>query len=293
MPGTDQRGPASGPSGANRPGTAATATLAIPGDDRRTSVAAAAALPTADAIPDTHAVVVLEARENVDLYVVNVARKQIARRLTTSAEWDRAPSLSPDRQTVAYLSGRGEQTMLRVIAVDGTGDRQLFASPPPGCAEQGRPSWNPADPAVLVLVCSKGEQRSLRLVTVDGQLLQVFDLGGLLPLDPAFAPDGSRIVYSASGIDDAGGGSLYTIAVDGGSEPVRLTDSAPGTDAGAVFSPNGENIVFRRRVDNGTRAGNFEIYLMNADGSDPRVLAADPAQDSGPGWSPGGPGSCS
>ncbi len=264
------------------------ATFVVPGDGRQVGDAATAMpLPTADPLPETHAVVVFEMRGNIDLYAINVARKSLTARLTSADGLDRGPALAPDRQTVAYLSGEGEDATLRVVAVDGSGDRPLYATPPPGCPQQGRPSWNPADATELAVVCVDGDQRSLRIVGIEGQLRQVVDINGLLPVDPSFTRDGSRIVFSADPAGGANGGSLYSVEADGRSEPVQLTDSPPGSDTGAVFSPSGQQIVFRRLLA-GTEGGNPEIFLMNADGSDQRALAPDPARDSGPGWSPDG-----
>jgi len=266
--------------------------FAVPSDSRLTTTATAEQdplpLPASAALPDSHVVVVLEADDNLDLYVVDVASRAVVRRLTDDGGSDRAPSLSPDRRTIVYLRGTNGASTLRVTATDGQGDRPLFAQPVEGCPDMGRPSWNPVDPEFLVLACTDGAERALRLVTLDGEVMHTLDVGGMYPFDPTFSPDGKTILYSASGIAHSGGGSLYTIAADGSGEPIRLTDGAPGADGGPTWSPTGEQIAFRRRVDNGTRAGNFEIFVINVDGSDPRVLAADPAQDSGPAWSPDG-----
>ena len=94
------------------------------------------------------------------------------------------------------------------------------------------------------MVCVDGDQRSLRIVGIDGQLRQVVDINGLLPVDPSFTRDGSRIVFSADPAGGANGGSLYSVEADGRSEPVQLTDSPPGSDTGAVFSPSGQPVSY-------------------------------------------------
>jgi Tol biopolymer transport system component len=78
------------------------------------------------------------------------------------------------------------------------------------------------------------------------------------------SPDGRTVAYwardTAAG---ANGGSIYTVAVDGSSEPLQLTDRKAGSDADPAWSPDGTMIAFRRRGSN----DNFDVYLMRSDGS--------------------------
>ena len=142
--------------------------------------------------------------------------------------------------------------------------------------------------------------------------------------DPAWSPDGTRIVFQSnrSGNDD-----VYVMNADGTAE-TRLTTSpasdvnpswGPATTRSIVFSSNrdGDAEIFVMNEDgsnqtqltrndgpsdavpawspDGTkiaftsnRDGNYEIYVMNADGSAQTRLTTDSASDVSPSWSPDG-----
>jgi TolB protein len=99
------------------------------------------------------------------------------------------------------------------------------------------------------------------------------------------SPDGRTVAYwGYDALGGLNGGSIYTVALDGRSRPVRLTDRPPGSDADPAWSPDGSMIAFRRRIAN----DNFDVYLMQSDGSDVRPLVSTPAMDEKPAWSPDG-----
>jgi Tol biopolymer transport system component len=88
------------------------------------------------------------------------------------------------------------------------------------------------------------------------------------------SPDGRAVAYWASDISNGpNGGSIYTVATDGSSTPVQLTDRKAGSDADPAWSPDSSMIAFRRRVAN----KNYDVYVMRVDGSDVRAVASGPA----------------
>ena len=94
---------------------------------------------------------------------------------------------------------------------------------------------------------------------------------------PAWSPDGSRIVFTSTRGDrwdvelvDA----LYELEIDAeGSEPKRLT---PPDESGSMasFSPDGELIAYRQEPEDGTYPHHGQIAVMRPDGGDRRVLTA-------------------
>ena len=90
--------------------------------------------------------------------------------------------------------------------------------------------------------------------------------------DPAFSPDGRRLVYTTWSDDEYG--SIWLMDLRSG-EARRLTER-PGHYATPRFSPDGERIVFRRGEGNGLR-GTLHgtepgLYWMDADGGEMTLI---------------------
>ncbi len=109
-------------------------------------------------------------------------------------------------------------------------------------------------------------------------------------LDPAFFPDGRKIVFvrEVPGPDPFGPAAsqeIWTINTDG----TGARNLAPGTEP--AVSPDGTKIAFERGVgDAGSHeSGNHEIFTMNADGSGVRQLTSTPnRREQHPNFSPDG-----
>ena len=115
----------------------------------------------------------------------------------------------------------------------------------------------PNDPAVFVVDADGGNERRL---TSRGQVSG----------DPAWSPDGDRIVLSRDG-------QVYVMNADG-SDQQQLTSDGGGDP---VWSPDGGRVVFVRFVD-----GDSEVFVVGADGSDQQQLTSEGGAD--PVWSPDG-----
>ena len=105
---------------------------------------------------------------------------------------------------------------------------------------------------------------------------------------PAWSPDGSRLLYVAPGGKAANGQDLGLdiFLLDfsqPGSAPLNLTARA-GDDTDPAWSPDGKQIVF---TNNGRSDKIRMIDLMNADGSGLRRLSVD-LEEFSPAWSPEG-----
>ena len=194
------------------------------------------------------------------------------------------PVLSEDRRTIIYINYVAGG--LRTMAADGSGDRALIKPPSKGCGQITRVSWSPADQSIMVIECrTKGRPDRLFVIKLDGTVVRELKTGQPRIEDPMISPDGHTVAYwardTAAG---ANGGSICTVAVDGSSEPVQLTDRKAGSDADPAWSLDGTMIAFRRRGSN----DNFDVYVMRSDGSGVRSVAAGPSVEEKPAWSPDG-----
>lgn len=90
----------------------------------------------------------------------------------------------------------------------------------------------------------------LFLLNLETQELRQLTRAGLRNVEPAWSPDGRRIVYASHRED--GAAQLYVLDVERGGEPARLTELALGANR-PVFSPDGKRIAFVSRVYKGCK----------------------------------------
>jgi len=222
-----------------------------------------------------------------DLYAVDSATAETVARLTDGAGGPQAPVLSPDRGSVVYVQSSAISGTVRTVAVDGSGDRALWAGRPGDCQTFFRPAWNPIDQTRLAVPCvtTKGSY-ALLIIGVDGAgtVHATIDTGLASVADVSYSPDGRTLTYRGSDSVDGTTSAIYTQPADGSVAPTRLTDGTTA-DGGPMFSPDGGRIVFTRSTPGGTGS---TITLMNADGSDPQPLTDGAAHDQDPVWSPDG-----
>jgi len=150
------------------------------------------------------------------LWIMNADGSDL-RRLHRGSE----PSWSPNGRWIAFTGLDG----VRLIRPNGRGIRRVAA----GMAEH--PSWSPngrwiayAGPGGIWIVNAAGNDR--RRVTH----------AAVADRMPAWAPDGSRIVFSRSSDVGSGGTHLWTIKIDG-SGARRVTSHADRIDWNAAWQP--------------------------------------------------------
>ena len=131
----------------------------------------------------------------------------------------------------------------------------------------------------IALSSDRGGSLDLWLMDADGRNLRrlTTDLG--TEGEPAWTPDGMRIIYTAS--SKAGLPQLASIRPDGTDNRVLTT---AGGNRSADVSPDGSTIAFVS-----TRDGNAKIYLMALDGSGQRRLTTKGSdRESNPRYLPNG-----
>ncbi len=104
-------------------------------------------------------------------------------------------------------------------------------------------------------------------------------------IEPAWSPDGTRIVF-ASGRDDPSNLQLYMMNADGSAQHRLLQDVRPYDNWGPAWSPDGNWIAFQTNRD--VRSQGFDIYMVREDGTDEHPLVVGEGNQYHVDWSPDG-----
>jgi Tol biopolymer transport system component len=115
--------------------------------------------------------------------------------------------------------------------------------------------------------------------------------------DPAWSPDGTKLVYVAAHFNGESSG-LVVVNANGSGEPAHISTTSEAADP--AWSPDGTRIAFvgREGTHFPTEEGfPYYLYVINADGSGSTRIVKDtpifssfayPPEASGPSWSPDG-----
>lgn len=237
--------------------------------------------------------------------------------LTNNSSSEYAPVLSPNLQTMVFMSNQtGLWQLMGLDLLTQTqypltnnsadnyhphfspdGQRLLFASKQSGDWEIYSMALNGSDwqqltsrPGDDVYPSLSADGQWLVYMSQRGQGWGVYVMGANGDNDrvvvdtpagetfPTFAPDGQTIVFQS---DQDGNHEIYTIPWTGGL-PSRLTNN-PARDANPVYSPDGQWIVFES-----DREGNYELFGIRPDGSDLHNLTNHSAREQLPAFSADG-----
>lgn len=186
-----------------------------------------------------------------DLRVADVTTGRV-RRLTRGMR-ARDPDVAPDGSRVVFVRQRGDRTELAVVGIDGRGQADLTRSAPG--VQWARPRFSPDGRAIAASRLLPTGELDLVLVDADGATLRALTADRAKDVEPAWTPDGKRLVFRS---DRDGVSNLYALAIDGGAM-VRLTNVVGGAFAPDV-SPDGRTVVFSVY-----RAAGYDVHVMPLD----------------------------
>jgi len=191
---------------------------------------------------------------------------------------DIQPALSPDGQTVVFISDRdGRADVFRTSATGGPA-----VNLNPTLADKDTPIFS-LDGSTIAFATNRAGDWDIYLMDANGSNARVAVEGlGTDELHPSFTPDGLALAFSSNRAD--GNWDIYTATIGHDHGWTRLTTD-PAADRFPTMSADGRTIAFRSERD-----GNSEVYLMDADGSNLRRLTDDPAFDGYPSITPDGSG---
>ncbi len=195
--------------------------------------------------------------------------------LTDASGIETGPTISPDGTSFAYSSAARGSWDIYVQRVGGRNPVLVAGDP---SRDEVWPAFSPD--GKLIAFGQSGGQGGLFVVGATGESVRrLTDFGS----NPAWSPDGQRIVFSTEEVGSAYSrgdlSTLWTVDVSGG-QPVKLeADDA----IQPAWSPSGSRIAFWV-----TLSGQRDLVTIPATGG-PRVhVTKDVATDWAPVWSPNG-----
>jgi Tol biopolymer transport system component/imidazolonepropionase-like amidohydrolase len=200
-----------------------------------------------------------------------------AARAITDAVRDTAedldPSVSPDGKTVLFRAERAGRTGLWLLDLASGGVRQLTQLGNPE-EYNGSVTWSPDGRTVaytrVAQDSSAGRAWHSRIRIIDvatgaAHDVRIDSTQRLEARDPAWTPDGRRILFAAAGPARPMGGRLWTVDTSGGRAAPFPGDSAPAI-APAV-SPDGKRVAFLARDS----ANRWQVWVRDLSGAGARV----------------------
>ncbi|MEP6495753.1 MAG: hypothetical protein ABJF01_23920 [bacterium] len=176
---------------------------------------------------------------------------------------------------IAYVRGQN----IRIVDSDGASE---ITVPTEDCGVS--PAWSPNGLTLAYATCGADSRIYIMDLPTGRSHSLIGPVRNTIFITPSFSPDGSSIVYSRQGEDQA---DLYLSRVAGGEAPRRLTTARGVLNTNAMFSPDGRRIVYVSSA-----LGHPELYIIDADGTNANVLTDYETDDknyrSDPDWSPDG-----
>jgi len=192
--------------------------------------------------------------------------------LTNTPQGNSDPTWSPDGRQVAFVSLRsGQVPDIYVMRSDGSDVRQITHD----TASESQLAWSPrGDRIAFVRVPPGGGDRDIWSIAPDGSgATDLTNDPTNNDVDPAWAPDGSRIVYTGPGRrGESVGADLWVMNADGSGQVPLHHETNGYSDAGwPAWSPDGSTIAFG--ANNGS--GYFHLWSVPASGGENTELVTN------------------
>jgi Tol biopolymer transport system component len=243
------------------------------------------------------------------IFIMRPDGTELSQVTTTYSGSDWSPDLSPDGQTVVFVSGRDSESGIYRIDVDGTGLEHLT----PEDGTHSDPSWSPNGEKIVFVSDRDDEGTEIYTMNADGSDVERLTDHEYSCRDPEWSPDGELIAYACFGT--GGGFDIFVMNADG-SDSHRITE-AVDLEFEPSWSPDGKRIAYSAWYMGDVEEGrsfniftltnsrklmllftgsSFDLESLNSgvhtiavDGSDPQELVVTKEHSNwSPAWSPDG-----
>jgi len=185
--------------------------------------------------------------------------------ILTSPQPLMAPSWSPDRRQIAYVSFENRRQEVFVQSLS-TGERRVVAK---FRGLNNAPVWSP-DGRRLALTLSKDGNPDIYVLDLDTGALRAITQHWSIDTEPSWSPDGRTIYFTS---DRGGKAQIYRVSANGG-QAERVTFEG-NYNAHPVVSPDGRWLAMVHRGDNGD-----QIAVMDLQTKQLRTLTRGPLDES-------------
>jgi Tol biopolymer transport system component/imidazolonepropionase-like amidohydrolase len=191
---------------------------------------------------------------------------------------------SPDGSRIAVIGYQGGGFHLWTMAPDGSGLRQLTSGP----WDDRGVSWSPDGDRIAFASERGGDPvagTSYKIWTVDvrsGELTQLTDDSGVEDYDPAWHPDGGKVLFVRS--EGKGGRTLASVPAQGGTVTVERTVDS-GVFIGPAYASDGR-VACVRLADAAGQETNPATSVLEVDGKP--VTDGEDVSPLPPSWTSGG-----
>jgi TolB protein len=185
------------------------------------------------------------------------------------------PMWSPDGAWIAYTSARSGSAEIWIMSPDGNNQRQVTTS---DVQHDVHPTWSPDSQQIAYASYDfTFTHVAIWVVNISGANPHQLTTGAWNNLDlngniiitandanaPGWDPTSGKIAFW-SGVENQGGGQIWTINSDGTGRTQLTHTALPSANDDPEWSPDGLKILFSTAR---TAAGQ-EMWVMNSDGSD-------------------------